>query len=126
MDMPGAEERIRTITHSGRKIIFQDFSHMKPGEEFQRNIQRAQVLIRAGPRKSVLSLSDVGGSTFNSEVVRTFKDFTKGNEPYIRASAIVGVDGLIRVGLKGVALASGRTFGIFDTKQEAIDWLVGQ
>jgi len=62
------------------------------------------------------------GGKFDNEVISKLKELTKGNEPYVRKAAVVGMSRLYKVVL--MAMLSNREFHIFDTTEEAKDFLV--
>ena len=117
---------ISEVEHQGKRILIQDFANMRPGEEFQQGIAEATVFIAAQLPKSVLSVFDVTQAFYDAEVLVTLKEFTKHNEPYIKASAVVGVAGVAAIAVMAVSRFSGRTFKTFDDRVSAMDWLVAQ
>ncbi len=119
-------ERITFIEYGGRNILIEDFSGLRPGEEFRVCLEAAAAIIRSQPPRSVLALVDVSHSTFNAETIGTLKTFTTENEPYVRAAAVVGIEGLLGVALLAVSRFSGRTFGSFPDRPSALDWLIAQ
>ena len=54
------------------------------------------------------------------------KDLTTHNKPYVKASAVVGVDGLKKVVFNAVQTVSGRHLSSFETADQAKAWLVSQ
>jgi len=119
-------ERISVVVHRGKQILVQDFSRLTPGEEFRDSIAKARRHIAGQPPKSVLSLFDATGARYDTEVVGALKVYARDNEPHIKASAVVGIEGLLRIGLTVVAGFSGRTFKTFKDRASAMDWLVEQ
>jgi hypothetical protein len=118
--------RIGFVEHRGRQILVMDFSHLRPGEQFRAVVAEAKVCLARQPAKSVRSIFDATGAASNIEVIHALQDFAKHNEPFIRASAVVGVEGLLHLALTAVSKFSGRTFKTFDDRQSAMDWLVEQ
>jgi hypothetical protein len=118
--------RISVVEHQGKRILLMDFSGLRPGEEFERGIAEAKGYIASQPAKSVRSVFDATGAVYNAAVLGALKDFTVHNEPYMRASAVVGVQGLLSVALVAVSTFSGRTFQTFPDRRSAMDWLVEQ
>jgi hypothetical protein len=119
-------ERITFIEYGGRSILIEDFSGLRPGGDFLVIIEAAAAIIRSQPPKSVLALVDVSDSTFNADSIVTLKRYTTENEPYVRAAAVVGIEGLLGVALLAVSKFSGRTFGSFRDRPTALEWLVAQ
>lgn len=118
--------RISVVEHRGKQIMVMDFSHLRPGDEFLASVAEAEAWIASHPPKSVLSIFDATGAVYNMEVVNVLKHFTKHNEPFMKASTVVGIEGLLNLGLAAVSKFSGRTFKTFKDRQSAMDWLVEQ
>jgi hypothetical protein len=119
-------DRISFVEHRGKQILVMDFSHLRPGEQFLAGIAAAKAWIASQPAKSVLSVFDASHAVYNIGVVNVLKDFAQHNEPYMRASTVVGVEGLLHIALTAVSKFSGRTFKVCDDRQSALDWLVEQ
>lgn len=119
-------ERITVVEHKGKRILVQDFSGVRAGEEFDRGIAEAKAYIASQPAKSVLALFDASKAIYNTATLTALKEFTKHNEPYIKASAVVGVEGILNIALLAVSTFSGRTFKSFADRQSAMDWLAEQ
>lgn len=119
-------ERVTFIEFRGRSVLIEDFSNLRPGDEFRRALDVAAAAIRSQPPASVLALVDATHATFNAEAIGMLKTFTAANAPFVRAAAVVGVDGLLGVAMLAVAKFSGRTFARFPDRPAALDWLVTQ
>lgn len=55
-----------------------------------------------------------------------FQDFVKGNKPYVKASAVVGLSGLQQIVYNGIMKITGREIKSFSTLAEAKDWLAAR
>jgi hypothetical protein len=119
-------ERINFLQFKGVSILIEDFTNLRPGQEFLDTIQTAQTLIAKQPPKSVLAVLDATNASYNSEILAKMKDFVQANTPYIKCATVVGITGLLSVALITMSKASGRDFNNFATRQEAIDFLVAQ
>lgn len=117
---------MQIITHNGRKIVLVDCSDMAPDKTMQALFQRAAVLIRSQEPASVRVLCDVSYVVYSYQTIILFRDFAGGNAPYVKASALVGIDGLKRLTIKWLSRILRRSFNLFETRQEAMDWLVEQ
>ena len=104
----------------------EDFTGLKPGKEFLDLIEEAEKLIRNQPKDSILAVFDATDSQFNNENPETVKQFTQENTPYIKAASVVGIEGLLKIVLKSVSKFSGREFHLFNTREEAMEWLIAQ
>jgi len=103
--------------------LLADFSHTKPEEQLLA-FPEIQKQISAMPAKSVLLLTDVTGAVYNSASARAIKEWSSKNTPFIKASAVVGATGFLATILAGIRLFTGRDIRSFDTRNEAMDWLV--
>ena len=119
-------DRIRFEDHQGKKILIEDFTQLKPGEEFLNTIANAKATIASQPAKSVLAVLDATGAGFNAEILGAMKEFTRDNTPYIKAATVVGITGMLEVALTAVSKFSGRDFKSFPSREAAIEWLVQQ
>jgi hypothetical protein len=119
-------ERVSFIQYKGASILVEDFSGMRPGQEFSDTIKAAQAIISKQPPKSVLALLDATNVTFNTDVLSKMKDFVQANTPYVKCATVVGVTGLLNVALSTLSKTSGRDFHSFATRQEAMDFLSTQ
>jgi hypothetical protein len=116
-------EQVQIEEYKGKKIVSMNFSDRNKIHE---GIAIAKPIIAKFPPDSVLTLTDLTGLVFNSEIIQAFKEFTEHNKPYVKAGAIIGVKGIQKVAYDAVMRFSHRNIPIFATKQEALDWLVKQ
>ncbi len=119
-------ERIKFIDYKDKKILLEDFSGLKPGEEFYEILEEARKTIHSQPASSVLALFDATDAYFDQNVINQMKEFTASNTPYIKASAVVGITGLLKIALMTVTKFAKRDFKPFNTREEALEWLVAR
>ena len=115
-------ERVQFIQHRGKKIMHINFADCK-ADEILAIIDQAKAAIRTQAQQSVLTLTDVTNSAFNSKVSDALKEFVVHNKPYVVASAVVGVTGLKKIIFNAVMKFSGRKLTAIDSLAEAKDWL---
>jgi len=113
---------VETIVHKGKSIVIVDISGCNPDEVAQ-TVHEASKKISGLPPKSGLILTDVTSTVYNQATSNIIKDFSSKNTPYVKASAVVGADGLREVLLKTVAMVTKREIKPFSTRAEAMDWL---
>jgi hypothetical protein len=118
-------ERVRFKEHKWRRILLIDFSNCSIDEALK-TMKEAEKIIRVQPKGSLLILTDVTNARYNLEAVERLKEFTKGNKPYVRASAVVGLDGIKKIIYDAVVMFSKRFFPVFDDREKAKDWLIEQ
>lgn len=118
-------ERVKFIKHEWKQILLLDFSNGSV-DEVIKAIAKASDTIRLQPKSSLLILTDVTNARYNLEVVEKLKDFTSANTPYVRASAVVGLDGLKKIVYNAVIMFSKRRISVFEDIEKAKDWLIKQ
>ena len=117
-------DRLKTVIHRGRSILMCDYSHLTAPKEWEDLMLAEHKAMAAQPRGSVRSLSILTGSRMSAKVTETMKAVTQKNRPYIKVSAIVGLNPLQRMVLiKAVEREADRSWAAFDTIDEALDWL---
>ena len=121
-----ATERTRFTEHRGKRILLLDYSGVTDQEEALREIEHSRRVVALQPPGSLLVMTNVKNARYNSAVVQAMKELAAHNAPYVRASAIVGMSGLHRVAYQAVILFTKRKIQVFDTPEEALDWLVQQ
>jgi len=116
-------ERIRFITHQGKQILLVDLSNCSAGqvEEVLRQVPEVVITLPLG---SVLIFSDFTGASFDKEAMRVMKESAVFDKPYIKRTAWVGAESFPREFYKSLSSFSGRQFPVFETRDEALAWLV--
>jgi hypothetical protein len=61
---------------------------------------------------------------YNAEILQAMKELAVHNGPYLKASAIVGMNGLHRIAYQAVSVFSRRRVPAFDSEEAAMDYLV--
>lgn len=118
------EERIRFVTHKNAKVLLVDLSNCTP-EEITRLCHLVPRYVTAEPRGSLLLLADFSGAKFNKAAVASLKEGTVYDRPHLKRSAWVGTETLAKVFYENIKAFSQRDLPTFKTRDEALDWLVG-
>lgn len=118
-------QRAKWVEHKGQRIFAMDCTGATL-EEMNEVIEECIKQVRSQPEQSTLTMVVAGGTAFSSETISSLKELARGNAPYVKASAIVGITGLYKVVFNAVALFSKRRFDLFDTADEAMDYLAAQ
>lgn len=117
-------DRLKKIAHRGCSILFTDYSNFLTFEEWNALLDEERKLMPHEPLGSVLALAVFTGSRFSARVFSAIKELAVHNKPYIKASALVGLSSLQQgIFLKGIERTADRSFGLFDTVEQAKDWL---
>jgi hypothetical protein len=117
-------ERVNKFKYQGKEIILIDLSNTRP-EETLSVLPIAEKLITACAQKSALVLTDVTNSTYNKEVAEGIKGFVRTNTPHIKASAVVGAEGVRGILLSTVIYLTRREIKKCHDRPSAMDWLAG-
>jgi len=118
-------ERISFITHKGKPIMMIDFSHCEAKEmmllldEVKRTVERHE-------RGSLLTLGDMTGAHIDRAVATRMKEVLVMDRPFVKRSALVGVDSVPHVFYENMKSFSKRELTSFKTREEAMDWLVSE
>lgn len=116
-------EDARFTSEYGKEIFYLNFAY-DAIEDADPLIEECAKQVRQRPENSVRTLTIISKGKFTPELVDKLKELTKGNAPYVRKAAIIGVTGLYRVVISAITIFSKRDFKIFDSKEEAIRYLL--
>jgi len=111
------------IQHKGKSIVLVNLADCSPQSTFTILDDAAALIARSAP-KSALVLTDSTNATYNSEVSTAMKNFSSKNTPYVKGSAVVGADAMRKVLVAAIRVATKRDIRTFDTRDQAMDWLV--
>jgi len=118
-------ERVRLLEHKGRSVVLLDASHC-PAAEAGQVFVSGRRLLATMPPKSALTLTDVTGAMFDDASTREAQTNATANVPYVKAAAVVGVAGLKKIVYTAIIRVTGREVKLFDTREQALEWLVQQ
>lgn len=116
-------DRAGFIEHRGVRILLLDFSRVMDSDTALAAIAQAKRVIALQPHDSLLTLTNVEGSHFDSTVVTALRELVEHNRPYVRAGAVVGLSGLMRVVFSTLIRLTGRNIRAFDDLDAAKDYL---
>ena len=117
-------ERVRFIDHLGNRILLLDCTDCGP-KELVEVFNQARMTIAAEPPHSLLTLTDFAGAEFNKYAADQMKVSATYNRGNVKRAALVGVEDLPDVYYHNLVSFSARDFPTFKTREEALDWLVG-
>lgn len=116
-------ERLRFIKHKGQTIFLIDFSHCK-GKEILLLLDQVRADVARHAPGSVLTLGDFTGAQVDKTVATKIKEVLVLDRPYVKKSAWVGTENLPHVFYENFKSFSQRDIPTFETREEAMDWLV--
>ena len=119
------DDRLQFVEHKGQTIFVVDFSNCSSKEMMVLlDLVRADVAGHAPG--SVLTLADFSGAQVDKTVATHIKEVLTFDRPYVKKSAWVGTEGLPNVFYEHFKSFSQRELPTFKTREEAMDWLVGE
>ena len=113
----------RIISHRNISIVYIDFSGLRKEEEIYDAMENAQRFVRSHYSKSLYTLTNLSGMHFNTDVYTRFIEYAKGNTPYVKASAVVGMVGLMQIFYNSFLRLTGRKVKVCTTELEAKEYL---
>jgi len=116
-------DRIRFVAHRNQRILLLDFTDCK-AEEVATICDRVPEIVTGEPVGSVLVVADFSGAAFNRNAVERIKIATAIDKPHIKRAAWVLAGNLPKALYESVRSFSAREFPVFDTPEEAMDYLV--
>ncbi len=120
-------ERTHLIQHRGKDIVLLDYSGLTAEPETLAEIARSRQFIgKLRPDGTHLTLTDGTDAHYTPKVLEALKELAAHDKPYVKAGAVVSNSRLVRVVVAAVAVFTGRHLPVFETRGEALDWLLTQ
>ncbi len=119
------DDRIHFIEHQGQQILLLDFSHAN-AHEMQLLLEYVRVVVAKYPRESLVTLADFTGATIDRAVAMKTKEVLTLDRPFVRKTAWVGAESIPHAFMENFQTFSQREIMTFKTREEAMDWLVGE
>jgi hypothetical protein len=117
-------QRVRFITHKDRQVLLIDYSNLTDESQLVEMIEQREFVVDSQPRNSVLMVINVTGAKFSKEVLTRAKEANVYDLPYVRRSALVGVEERQKPAIEAVSMFAKRQWETFPTLAEALDWIV--
>lgn len=117
-------DRIVFLTFRNLQVLLADCSNCSP-EELAAVIDDVPKHVTREPLGSVLLLADFSRSVFNKETVEHLKLAAVFDRPHLKKSAWVLTQNLPTTLYESVRTFSGREIPTFETREEALEYLVG-
>ncbi|MDA3880073.1 MAG: hypothetical protein PF436_06780 [Prolixibacteraceae bacterium] len=109
-----------TIIIGSQKIIYLNFSGLKKKEEVVEQIDYFGHYIRKSFPKSLVTITNLEDMYFNTDIFNLFVNYVKGNNPYVKSSAVIGMRGMMQIFYKTFIKLTGRNVIVCNTKEEAV------
>jgi hypothetical protein len=117
------EHRIRYIVHQGKSVLLADMSYCPP-REVGNIAALLPEYVTEKAEAAVLLLADFTGATFDRNCVERIKVAMVLDRPHLKRAAWVGTRTLPKVYFENMQTFSQRELSTFETRDEALDWLV--
>ena len=116
-------DRVSFIPHSGKQILIADFTECTP-DEVKAVTDQVRRVVTAQLENSVLLMADFAGAQFSKDAVTRIKEATTYDRPYVKRAAWAHTGSLPKVFYEAIKTFSQREFPTFETREEALDFLV--
>ena len=114
------------IEYKGKRILYMDIA-LKDAEDLKERIAKIEPVVEKEPPKSILCICNLSGGMINPEITQMLTNFMKHNEPYMKMTALTGIEGPQHVVFKAVTMLTDRkNFVLKDSREEALNWLSEQ
>ena len=116
------------VEQKGTRVFITDFSRM--GSDWEGLQEEAAAVIetlKSEQPNSVRAITNVEHTIANENTMRVLRETLPHTNPYVRVRAVVGVHGFRKHLVAAFTRLTGRAqFIIFETMEEALDWIVNQ
>jgi DNA-binding TFAR19-related protein (PDSD5 family) len=116
-------ERLRFIKHKGHTVYLIDFSHCT-AREMLSLLELVRADIAGHAPNSLLTLADFTQAQVDKNVATRMKEVLVLDRPYVKRSAWVGTESVPHVFYEHFKNFSQRDFPVFNSREEAMEWLV--
>ena len=115
---------VEKIEYKGKKILCIDYKEAKSQDQLLTILRESVSTI--GKTTGWLIFTDLTNASLGPDFMKEAKESSKGLVENVDKAAVIGVTGLKKILLKGYNLFvdSEKVTKVFDTKEEALDYLV--
>ena len=113
------------VNYKTKFMVIVELANLKAPEAIQK-LKQAHNEVASFPPKSILLVIDVTNTEVNKEVITEMTEFSTKNASYVKLSALVGANSLIRIASYNISNSAGRKTITFKSRTEAMDWLAKQ
>ena len=119
------DDRIHFVEHQGKQILLLDFSHAS-AHEMQLLLEHVRITVAQHARESLLTFADFTEATVDHAVATKLKEVLTLDRPFVKKTAWIGTESIPHAFMENVETFSQRDIVTFKTREEAMDWLVGE
>jgi hypothetical protein len=117
-------ERIQSISHQGKQVFLADCSNCSV-VDVEKIVRAVPDNVTVQPLGSVLLLVDFTGASFDQGALMAMEECAVFDKLYIKRATWVGGENLPHAFEQNLKAFSRREFPTFKTREEALNWLVG-
>jgi hypothetical protein len=119
------DDRLHFEKHKGQTIFVIDFSNCS-AKEILLLLDMVRATVARSAPGSMLTLSDFSGAQIDKQVATRAQEVLVLDRPYVKRAAWIGTESLPNVFYEHFKSFSQRDLPAFKTREEAMDWLVGE
>jgi hypothetical protein len=119
------DDRIHFVEHRGKQILLLDFSHAT-AQQMQLLLEHVRITVAQHARESLVTLADFTGAVVDHAVATKIKEVLTLDRPFVKRTAWIGAESIPRAFMESFHNFSQREIVTFKTREEAMDWLVGE
>ncbi len=119
------DDRIHFVEHQGKQILLLDFSHAN-AHEMQLLLEQVRITVAQHARESLLTFADFTEATVDHAVATKLKEVLTLDRPFVKKTAWIGTESIPHAFMENFETFSQREIVTFKTREEAMDWLVGE
>ena len=119
------DDRIHFVEHQGKQILLLDFSHAS-AHEMQLLLEHVRITVAQHARESLLTFADFTEATVDHAVATKLKEVLTLDRPFVKKTAWIGTESIPHAFMENFENFSQREIVTFKTREEAMDWLVGE
>jgi hypothetical protein len=118
--------RSRWITHKDKQILYQDFSgyNLLESDAAKAELYAVQEIVCSQPDNSVLALSDFRETQIGKDLMDLMVASSRQMKLHVNKTALLGITGTKRILVDMLVRLTGQQLTLFDTEEEAMEWLV--
>lgn len=119
------DDRIHFVEHKGKQILLLDFSHATT-TQMQLLLEHVRITVAQHARESLLTLADFTGAEVDRAVGIKIKEVLTLDRPFVKKTAWIGTEHIPHALLEGFHNFSRRDIVTFQSREEAMDWLISE
>ena len=119
------DDRIKFIEYQGKQILLLDFSQAD-AHQMQLLLEYVRITVAKHGHESLVTLADFTGAEVDHAVATKIKEVLTLDRPFVKKTGWVGSESIPHAFMENFHSFSQREIVTFKTREEAMDWLVGE